>query len=756
MNLLLITRRQIEASMLEQIERNHNVKVLYHFGAEFDVSPLNDLSWADKIIVEDALIDEIRPALKVDIHPLSQYITFSKQDQLVPKKRTVSLAKAGHARPQGNVLFVPCNDTHVRMFLPIAQRIDDHNFLVIRGENADAYLDRYSEPYRRIGLELFGSDRYRPVIREEIERHGTSVIVFANDWVGENVKICQLARELGIPTVCIQEGPHDFELDGGKWRQMQNADYVFAQGFITLRYLEAKHFIITGNPRLSFYRPAPLPVGPMVMINSNFTYNIYEDWRDRWVGDCVSVCNQLQIPYFISQHPRDNGVFENYNVIKSDAFKIIDQIKNTSVLITRFSQVLYEAMLMGRQVIYYNPHGEVKRVLTDNHSGAFFVANSPESLEECLREAIKREFTNQRERDSFLKLHCGPCDGREVERCLISLAHIANGLAQQSTRDIHAEGKSPIKKLRSIMEKRTERRRLTKELKSIIQTYGPYTAHNMKLADGVFTIDDQVNYDHFKLNRIKQLVADLGFLREGVRLMDIASLQSMFAIEFAIEGLEVTSIEGRKSNLEKGRFAAQALGINNIRFYLDDVNNITPKQYGEYDVILCMGILYHIAKERYLDFLRNVAACCKHILIVDSFVSLHGGDYVEQDGVRYEGTTWREFDDTATDEEREKSVHSALYSNLSFSMTKESLLRYLEALGFTSVSEVHLPAQPNSPLDRITLVCRKGTPVSLKVFPDFDLKKHFDLFVDTSGMHKQNVVHWNLPRDKENGKGHQS
>ena len=284
---------------------------------------------------------------------------------------------------------------------------------------------------------------------------------------------------------------------------------------------------------------------------------------------------------------------------------------------------------------------------------------------------------------------------------------------------------------------------LQEELDSIIQKYGPYTAHNLKLGAAIHTKNDKVNFDHFKLNRIKQILADLGCLQKGKKLLDIASLESMFAIEFAMEGLEVTSVEGRRCNLEKGKFAAKALRLENIQFYLEDVNNITAEKYGEFDVILCMGILYHIPQEKYLSFLKKVTDCCKDLLIIDSFVSLRGGDVLEQDGIRYEGTSWREFEDTASEEEKEKNVHATLTDNVSFSMSKKSLIKYLGTLAFTSVSEVHIPFQPNNPLDRITLVCRKATPVSLKVFPEFDQETNFDLFEDTRGIGKRKVVHWN-------------
>lgn len=284
------------------------------------------------------------------------------------------------------------------------------------------------------------------------------------------------------------------------------------------------------------------------------------------------------------------------------------------------------------------------------------------------------------------------------------------------------------------------------QFRDVVKKYGPYTAQNMKLGEGVYTLNDKVNYDHFKVHRIKQIVSDRGLLRSGVRLLDIASLQSMYAIEFALEGLDATSIEGREANIEKGRFAAKALDAKNITFHQDDVNNIHPDKYGCFDVVLCMGILYHIAKDKYIDFLRNVAASCTDTLIIDTFISLHDDEYVECGGVRYPGATWREFEEGVSQTEREKSAHSALNHNLSFAMTKTALIAFLETLGFTSIAEVYFPLQPRQPEDRPTLVCLKGKPVSLRVFPEFDYHRDYGTAADTRGIQGRNVVFWNLPR----------
>ncbi len=419
-NAILLTSKIVDSEQLEELRRRlFHVKVIHVFGAALDPAHLemiNRFTWLEQVIVDDDLYDVVESVIRKPKERLSNYVYVNP-----PLGDTPQTAGA----VPGDVLFVPCNDTHVKMMLPMAEGIPNHHFLVIRGENAERYLSEHHEPFTTLPMNIAHSPQYRSEMLALFRRYGTSAVVFGNDWVGENWRICHVARHCGIPTICIQEGPQDFELEGGWQRQMQYADYVFLQGLSTIPYLDATHFFVSGNPRLSACHPLPLPEPPAVLINSNFTYGVCEEARDRWVADCVDACARLSVDYFISQHPRDTGDLGKYKVIRSDAFKLPEQLARCNVVITRFSQVLHEAMLSGRQVIYYNPHGEVKRVHTEDRSGGFFHAHDPESLAGALAVALRPDFPNEAERTLCNRFHCGPCDGREVERCIEGIVQVA-------------------------------------------------------------------------------------------------------------------------------------------------------------------------------------------------------------------------------------------------------------------------------------------------------------------------------------------
>ncbi|MBI3796935.1 MAG: methyltransferase domain-containing protein, partial [Deltaproteobacteria bacterium] len=80
----------------------------------------------------------------------------------------------------------------------------------------------------------------------------------------------------------------------------------------------------------------------------------------------------------------------------------------------------------------------------------------------------------------------------------------------------------------------------------------------------------------------------------NLRVLDLGCLEGMYALEFAQHGAQVLGIEGRLANIEKARFAKRVLGFSNCDFVQDDVRNLSLAKYGDFDVVLCCGILYHL------------------------------------------------------------------------------------------------------------------------------------------------------------------
>ena len=257
-----------------------------------------------------------------------------------------------------------------------------------------------------------------------------------------------------------------------------------------------------------------------------------------------------------------------------------------------------------------------------------------------------------------------------------------------------------------------------REKEAIEARYGPWTAHNIRLADGFYTISPQPAGDEVKLRRVTQLALDVagGSLR-GVRVLDLACLEGMYALELARRGAEVVAIEGREANIEKARFAGRALGID-VDFQLGDVRDLSGERHGEFDLVLALGILYHLDTPDLFPFVERIGDVSKRALIVDTGVGRAATEQLQHDGATYRGVRLVEHAPESTEADRQQAVWSSLDNLTAVALTRPSLESLLAQQGFTSVLECHVPAEPEKEVDRITLLALKGLPVRELIAPD--------------------------------------
>lgn len=394
--------------ILHQTSRRHrNCKVFLWHGQLVDEEAVRELcAMAHKLVAEDCIVEELRQYAD-SVVTLSEWDV--KLSQLVNGHHKESVNR------EAAILFCPHNDTHAKMFAPVARHIPGSRFLVFNGNPKE----RSAETLEALGISFIEGDH------AALRKLNPACVVFGNDWGLEKARrILEEARRQRIPSVVLQEGCLDF---GTRVHRMERADFPLIQGPIMARYFQRKCYMLTGNPRYDDLLPVPLPAKPKVMINSNFTYGVFEEERDNWIQSAVAACETLGVDFFICQHPRDKGVFPGHEVRRSDATKIKSFIEESSVLISRFSTVIYEAMYMGRQVVYHNPHGEKMRLFNEDQSRGIFQTRTHDEAAKALAAALEPASGEQQEKfNRFLRLHCGTRDGRAAERVAVALAHIAS------------------------------------------------------------------------------------------------------------------------------------------------------------------------------------------------------------------------------------------------------------------------------------------------------------------------------------------
>jgi hypothetical protein len=151
------------------------------------------------------------------------------------------------------------------------------------------------------------------------------------------------------------------------------------------------------------------------------------------------------------------------------------------------------------------------------------------------------------------------------------------------------------------------------------------------------------------------------------------------------------------------------LSLDNLEIVQDDVRNLSAEKYGSFDVVLCLGILYHLEVPDVFSFVERIGEVCKDVAVIDTRISPGPTTSHVYKGTKYWGNRISEgHAPTDSPEEKIKRYWASLDNLTSFHLSRTSLYCMLSRVGFTSVYECYIPAEPAKPIDRVTFVAIKG------------------------------------------------
>jgi SAM-dependent methyltransferase len=259
---------------------------------------------------------------------------------------------------------------------------------------------------------------------------------------------------------------------------------------------------------------------------------------------------------------------------------------------------------------------------------------------------------------------------------------------------------------------RAERDRLARE-------HGPWV-DNVALGPDVATVRPYVTAEERRTHAILQAVADgLGGDLSEARVLDLGAAEGRHSIEFARRGAEVVAVEGRPGNCTKMRFLRDALSLDRLEVVESDVRKVSVSTHGEFDVVLCLGLLYHLEGKSAAQLIHAIGAMTKRLAVVDTLVSLDPKGEFTADGRVYSGRPIREFDSGASREEQMRLSRSSIGNPESFWLTRPSLFNLLSDAGFSSVMELRMPRFAQT-MDRVQLVAFRGTRQTVLSAPGGD------------------------------------
>jgi SAM-dependent methyltransferase len=229
----------------------------------------------------------------------------------------------------------------------------------------------------------------------------------------------------------------------------------------------------------------------------------------------------------------------------------------------------------------------------------------------------------------------------------------------------------------------------------------PWTAQNIRLSDQVTTMPGKPDFletDIRLQGMLRALAPIYGGRLDGVRVADLGCLEGGFALALARRGADVLGVEAREANLEKTALLKEHFELPNLNFVQADVKQFTTAAFGTFDIVLALGILYHLDDP--VRWLRQIAESTRALLIVDSHLAplddagvrevdpsiarLGALERMDVDGRSYEGRWFREVT-LGTD--RERQLWAAYSNDFSFWLTKEAMVVALHQAGFDLLFE---------------------------------------------------------------------
>jgi len=106
---------------------------------------------------------------------------------------------------------------------------------------------------------------------------------------------------------------------------------------------------------------------------------------------------------------------------------------------------------------------------------------------------------------------------------------------------------------------------------------------------------------------------------QGKRILDIACNSGFWSIQCALLGAEVTGFDGRVELIEQTNLIKSIVGVNNVEFRVLDFWDMNPQLLGgTFDIVLNLGILYHLSKP--LEALQLTKSMAQEYILLDTVV----------------------------------------------------------------------------------------------------------------------------------------
>ena len=143
---------------------------------------------------------------------------------------------------------------------------------------------------------------------------------------------------------------------------------------------------------------------------------------------------------------------------------------------------------------------------------------------------------------------------------------------------------------------------------------------------------------------------------------------------------QVLAIEGRASNIEKANFVRSLLGITNVEFRQANLEQVNLTTFGQFDVVFCCGILYHLPEPWKL--IQQAPQVAPRLFLW----TVYAQD--EEASLEVDGLRGRENDEGGTDEPRSGLSPKSIW------LTLDSLLELVRRSKYRTIDVIEKATGP--------------------------------------------------------------
>ncbi|WP_332768848.1 class I SAM-dependent methyltransferase [Phenylobacterium sp.] len=251
--------------------------------------------------------------------------------------------------------------------------------------------------------------------------------------------------------------------------------------------------------------------------------------------------------------------------------------------------------------------------------------------------------------------------------------------------------------------------------------------HHFDLGHGVetVTIDHKMYYEKaLGLKKIgRQIIESVPFITSKrdigeLSVLDLACGEGAHAVAAAQAGARrVLGIEGRKLYVDRCQFVKECLSLDTAEFRQGDVRTVDVAEVGQFDLVLFLGILHHLAAEDFDPMLRRLYDLTADTCVIYTHTSETGcevkfGDRLSEEietATNRRGRLYIEHPEGISDAQKERRVRNSLNNDFGFWARERSLVDGLRDAGFSYVARQIHPNPFGDPAGafRVLYVCRR-------------------------------------------------